>query len=127
MGASPGRTAPCTNLAAHPTCTHWGPPPAAPCPFPVPLLPTTAHSPPLHPSPLHPSRRYPGRDNEYVGGWAGGEQGLKQFVAAYQREVELNGAPAKADKGGHAPKPIAKGEDTIYVGKGRVIKDDARK
>lgn len=63
-----------------------------------------------------------------AGGWAGGEQGLKAFVADYQREKELNAAPApKAKAAPRAPQPIAKGDDTIYVGKGRVIKDDARK
>ena len=65
-----------------------------------------------------------------MGGWAGGEAGLKAFVAAYQRELELNqAAPAKegAKKAAHTPAPIAKGSDTIYVGKGRVITDDARK
>ncbi|KAL4452317.1 hypothetical protein ABPG75_007979 [Micractinium tetrahymenae] len=70
--------------------------------------------------------KYPGR-TEFVGGWAGGEKGLKEFVAAYQREKELNAAPPKAKAAPRDPKPIAKGEDTIYVGKGRVIKDDARK
>lgn len=71
--------------------------------------------------------KYPGR-TEYTGGWAGGEAGLKAFVAAYQREKELNGAPpAKAAKADRAPQPIAKGSDTIYLGKGRVIQDDARK
>jgi hypothetical protein len=25
--------------------------------------------------------KYPGRDNDFVGGWAGGEKGLKDFVA----------------------------------------------
>lgn len=62
-----------------------------------------------------------------AGGWAGGEQGLKAFVADYQREKELNAAPPKAKAEARAPQPIAKGDDTIYVGKGRVIKDDARK
>lgn len=65
-----------------------------------------------------------------MGGWAGGEVGLKSFVATHKRELELNdAAPAKA--GGkastHQPQPIAKGSDTIYIGKGRVIQDDARK
>lgn len=74
--------------------------------------------------------KYPGRDNEYVGGWAGGEAGLKAFVAAAKREQELNGTPAPAPKTGKAarePQPIAKGNDTIYLGNGRTIKDDARK
>lgn len=70
--------------------------------------------------------KYPRRD-EYSGGWAGGEKGLKEFVAAYQREVELNGAPKKEAKPVRAPQPIAKGSDTIYLGNGRVIKDDASK
>ncbi|EFN54801.1 hypothetical protein CHLNCDRAFT_52757 [Chlorella variabilis] len=64
---------------------------------------------------------------QQAGGWAGGEKGLKEFVAAYQREVELNGAPKKEAKPVRAPQPIAKGSDTIYLGNGRVIKDDASK
>lgn len=48
-------------------------------------------------------------------------------MAAYQREVELNGAPKKEAKPVRAPQPIAKGSDTIYLGNGRVIKDDASK
>ncbi|PRW56942.1 supervillin isoform X3 [Chlorella sorokiniana] len=73
-------------------------------------------------------KKYPGRDNDFVGGWAGGEVGLKSFVSNTQRERELNQPSAKAEKGGaHQPRPIAKGSDTIYVGKGRVIQDDARK
>ena len=86
--------------------------------------------------------RSPDRD-EYAGGWAGGEVGLKSFVAAYERELAANAAPAppaaKA-KPGRAPQPIAKGSDVIYVGfskddiearkrgeKGRVVRDDATK
>jgi hypothetical protein len=47
---------------------------------------------------------------------------------AYERELALNGAPPKKEsKPARAPQPIANGDDTIYVGKGRVIKDDARK
>ncbi|PSC72158.1 hypothetical protein C2E20_4510 isoform A [Micractinium conductrix] len=71
--------------------------------------------------------KYPQR-SEYTGGWAGGEKGLKEFVAATQREKELNGAPAKkAGKAARAPQPIAKGSDTIYLGNGRTIVDDAKK
>lgn len=65
-----------------------------------------------------------------MGGWAGGEVGLKSFVSVHQRELELNqAAPAKAGgkASAHEPRPIAKGSDTIYIGKGRVITDDARK
>lgn len=61
-----------------------------------------------------------------AGGWAGGEKGLKAFVANYDREQALNAAP-KAKAAPRDPQPIAKGDDTIYVGKGRIIKDDARK
>ena len=56
----------------------------------------------------------------YTGGWAGGEAGLKQFIADYQREKELNAsnkakaAPAPADL--KPAKPIGAGSDVIYVG-----------
>jgi hypothetical protein len=48
---------------------------------------------------------------------------------AYKREIELNGAPPKVkyNKFSRQPEPIAKGSDTIYMGNGRVIQDDARR
>lgn len=83
--------------------------------------------------------KYPEK-NEYTGGWAGGEAGLKQFIEECKREQELNAA-AKAEKvAGNAreAQPLGKGSDVIYLGysnvearksgeKGRVLKADGRK
>jgi hypothetical protein len=59
-------------------------------------------------------KKYPER-NEVVGGWAGGEVGLKRFVS------ELDGNPAAPDKkksseGKGNPSPVFEGKDKIYVG-----------
>lgn len=83
-------------------------------------------------------KKYPQR-TELVGGWAGGELGLKQFVEEYNR-AKANPPPSSQLKLGRDPKPISRGADPIYLGfgktdiedrragaKGRVIKDDARK
>jgi hypothetical protein len=76
-------------------------------------------------------KKYPGREADNLsGGWAGGEKGLKEFVANYEREKMLNkeaAAAGKEAKPSRTPQPIAPGEDTIYLGNGRMIKGDARK
>ena len=46
----------------------------------------------------------------------------------FERELALNSTPVvKESKPARAPQPIAKGDDTVYLGKGRTIKDDLRK
>ena len=71
-------------------------------------------------------KKYPGRDNELTGGWAGGEVGLKAFVASSTSTAGPAGA-AKKPSAAREPQPIAKGSDSVYLGKGRFIKDDAKK
>lgn len=83
--------------------------------------------------------KYPEK-NEYVGGWAGGEVGLKQFVQDYEKSLASPPPSSKLPVKEKPVKPIGKGSDTIYIGhektdfegkrqgvQGRVIKDDARK
>lgn len=91
--------------------------------------------------------KYPSR-NEYVGGWAGGETGLKQFIADVKNEKYSN-KKAPFSPGttlisiGNKKVPAVKtgqGKDPIYVGyskddidlrksgkPGRFLIDDARK
>jgi len=72
--------------------------------------------------------KYPDR-TIYTGGWAGGEAGLWRFREEVQRERDQPDAssskPASAKK---VVKPAGStGTDTIYIGKGRYVEDDARK
>ena len=63
--------------------------------------------------------KYPGRDNLYTGGFAGGETGLKNFVA--EKGIPYS-SPAKESAAANASaKKQAKG---IYVGKGKYVEDD---
>jgi len=63
--------------------------------------------------------KYPGRDNLYTGGFAGGETGLKNFVA--EKGIPYS-SPAKESKAAKASaKKPAKG---VYVGKGKFFEDD---
>lgn len=59
--------------------------------------------------------KYPGRDNDFVGGWAGGEVGLKAFAAAGAAAAEqasTSGSSASAA----AAKAKAKKAGKVYIG-----------
>ena len=72
-------------------------------------------------------KKYAGRDNWFTGGWPGGEKELKEIFI--QEELKN----AKAAKTAAEPKPVGelpedvRGEDDVYVGKGRFVKGDASK
>lgn len=73
-------------------------------------------------------KKYAGRDNWFTGGWPGGEKELKEIFI----QEELKNAKAKADKGDKSKKTFdlpedVRGEDNVYVGKGRYVKGDAKK
>lgn len=62
--------------------------------------------------------KYPGRDNAYTGGFAGGETGLKNFVAE-------KGIPYSSPTKEEPPKISASTKKSgIYVGKGKYVDDD---
>ena len=66
--------------------------------------------------------KYAARDNWFTGGWAGGEVGLKEgFI---QEPFEK---PSEAQKQYDELPDDAKGEDDIYVGKGKYVKGNAKK
>ena len=66
--------------------------------------------------------KYAARDNWFTGGWPGGEVGLKEgFI---QEPFEK---PSEAQKQYDELPDDAKGEDDIYVGKGKYVKGNAKK
>jgi len=66
--------------------------------------------------------KYAARDNWFTGGWPGGEVGLKEgFI---QEPFEK---PSQAQKQYDELPDDAKGEDDIYVGKGKYVKGNAKK
>ena len=66
--------------------------------------------------------KYAARDNWFTGGWPGGEVGLKEgFI---QEPFEK---PSQAQKQYDEFPDDAKGEDDIYVGKGKYVKGNAKK
>lgn len=87
--------------------------------------------------------KYPGRDNDFVGGWAGGEVGLKAFAAsAATEEASTSGrteaSSAKKSTAAAAKKGTSKGgvyighEKEDYEGRrlglpGRFVDDDPQK
>lgn len=64
--------------------------------------------------------KYPGRDNAYTGGFAGGETGLKNFVA--KEGIPYSSPKSAAAEG--AQKASSGKTSGIYVGKGRFVEDD---
>lgn len=72
-------------------------------------------------------RKYPGRDNDFTGGWAGGEVGLKAFVEDLAAPGGASKPAAKAAKPAGELPPQLSGRDEIYVGKGRTVKGNASK
>ena len=73
-------------------------------------------------------KKYAGRDNWFTGGWPGGEKELKEIFI----QEELKNAKA-ADAKKAAAKPVGdlpedvRGDDDVYIGKGRFVKGDASK
>jgi len=73
---------------------------------------------------LHPPMQ--GRDpGGFTGGWAGGEKGLKEgsWAAGWKEGEDPAQAPPSAKAAPEAAQGT--GKDTIYVGKGRFVRDDA--
>eukprot|EP01025_Chloroclados_australasicus_P050097 TRINITY_DN5726_c0_g1_i1.p1 TRINITY_DN5726_c0_g1~~TRINITY_DN5726_c0_g1_i1.p1 ORF type:complete len:190 (-),score=15.24 TRINITY_DN5726_c0_g1_i1:163-732(-) len=66
-------------------------------------------------------KKYPSR-TPLTGGWAGGENGLREFIA----KTELRGKDSKEVRRGPATKLLG-GKDVIYTGKGNYVRDDAQK
>ena len=70
------------------------------------------------------AKKYAGRDNLFTGGWPGGEKQLKEVFI--QEEAAAAAQAAKESAKNELPE-YAKGDDTIYVGKGKYVKGDAKK
>lgn len=70
------------------------------------------------------AKKYAGRDNWFTGGWPGGEKQLKEVFI--QEEAVAAAQAAKESAKNELPE-YAKGDDTIYVGKGKYVKGDAKK
>ena len=66
--------------------------------------------------------KYAARDNWFTGGWPGGEVGLKEGFIQEPFEKPSGGQAEEYD----LPEDV-KGEDTVYVGKGKYVKGNAKK
>ena len=66
-------------------------------------------------------KKYASRDDWFTGGWPGGEVALKESFI--QEEYET---PAPSSDLNPLPDDVA-GEDTVYLGKGKFAKADAKK
>ena len=85
--------------------------------------------------------KYPGRDNDFVGGWAGGEVGLKAFAAgAAATAAEQASTSGSSSAAAAAAKAKAKAKGKVYIGHekddyearrlglpGRFVDDDPQK
>ncbi|RMZ52090.1 hypothetical protein APUTEX25_001284 [Auxenochlorella protothecoides] len=73
---------------------------------------------------------YPDRDALGIGGWAGGEVGLRAFLERSGDVARYEDAPLETPLADTPPRPAQDpfaGNDRIYVGRGRWITADARK
>lgn len=66
-------------------------------------------------------KKYAGRDDWFTGGWPGGEVGLKESFI--QEPIEVDSGPTS--NWAKLPEEFD-GEDTVYVGKGKYLKADAK-
>ena len=66
-------------------------------------------------------KKYAGRDDWFTGGWPGGEVGLKESFIQEPFET-----PAQSSALNPLPEDVA-GDDTVYLGKGKFVKADAKK
>jgi hypothetical protein len=66
--------------------------------------------------------KYASRDDWFTGGWPGGEVGLKEGFIQEPFEKPSGGQAEEYD----LPEDY-KGEDTVYIGKGKYVKGDAKK
>ena len=69
------------------------------------------------------AKKYAGRDNWFTGGWPGGEKQLKEV---FIKEEAAAAEKAAAEKAAAELPEWARGDDTIYVGKGKYVKGDAK-
>ena len=70
---------------------------------------------------LDDPRKYAARDDWFTGGWPGGEVGLKESFIQEPYETPVQSSPLNP-----LPEDVA-GEDTVYLGKGKFVKADAKK
>jgi hypothetical protein len=66
-------------------------------------------------------KKYAARDDWFTGGWPGGEVGLKESFIQEPYETPVQSSPLNP-----LPEDVA-GEDTVYLGKGKFVKADAKK
>ena len=84
--------------------------------------------------------KYPRRDNDFVGGWAGGEVGLKAFAAGASAEASTSGSSSSPFSAAAAAAAKAKKAGKVYIGHekddyegrrlgipGRFVDDDPQK
>ena len=69
-------------------------------------------------------KKYAGRDNWFTGGWPGGEKQLKEVFIKEETGASKSGEAKAAER---ALPDWAKGDDEIYVGKGKYVKGDSKK
>jgi hypothetical protein len=65
--------------------------------------------------------KYAGRDDWFTGGWPGGEVALKESFIQEAFDPVVESSPLRS-----LPEDV-KGEDTVYLGKGKFAKADAKK